>query len=194
MLKLLTRIILAVTLCLGLGLAQPTEAAIQRQEVGFVVVDPHNEADRQTEAEWRSVVKWAYHFPYYRFTDGWVERSMALSLHRPGLPVSKSELASLAAKHDLAAIVLVKIHSLDERLVHRFGGGRWRDNDTDDTYVELDVDVDLYVYKTKTDQLLKKRVRERELKDLGNYDAPAETVKWALSDLVNKMEHRPLIR
>lgn len=179
-------------MCLGLGLAQPTEAAIQREDVAFVVVDSRGLVDSQAEAEWRSVVKWAYHFPYYRFTEGWRERSLALTLRgaRPG--VSRQTLATLAAKHELAALVLVRVWSLDERLVHRYYG-YWRDFDNE-TYVELDVDVDLYVYKTKTDSLLKKRVRQHELRELGNYDVPVETVKWALSDLVNKMENRPLIR
>ena len=195
MLKLLTRIFLVLTLCLGLGMTQNAEAAIHRQEVGFVVVDPHDLASRQDLAEWRSVVKWAYHFPYYRFADGMTERSMKLALYGPELPVSKADLARQAEKHDLGAIVLVKVRRLSDRLVHRCGYGRWRDDGDDNgPYVELDVAVDLYVYKTEGDKLLKKRVRERGLKELGNYEEPAETVKWALCDLVNKMEHRPLIR
>ena len=193
MLGFLGRIILAVALCLGLGLAQPTEAAITREEVAFVVVDPKNLADAEAQAEWRSVVKWAYHFPYYRFTEDWVERSLALSLAGPKLAVAKEDLARLAAKHELAAIALVKVRRMDEHLVHR-GWGGWRDNDGDDTYVELDVVVDLYVYKRATDSLLWQKVRQRELADLGNYTAPVETVKWALCDLVNTMEKRPLIR
>ena len=48
-------------------------------------------------------------------------------------------------------------------------------------------------YKKDGNKFLKKRLRENELKDLGNYDKPAETIKWDLANLVNKMEGRPRI-
>ena len=62
-----------------------------------------------------------------------------------------------------------------------------------DTYVRVVADADLFVYKKDGNKLLKKRVRESGLRDMGNYDKPAETIKWQLSKLVNTMENKPII-
>ena len=50
-----------------------------------------------------------------------------------------------------------------------------------------------FSYIKDGNKLLKKRVRESGLRDMGNYDKPAETIKWQLSKLVNTMENKPII-
>ena len=51
----------------------------------------------------------------------------------------------------------------------------------------------LFCYECNSAKFLKKKLRERQLRDLGNYDKPEETIKWELSKLVNTMEGRPII-
>ena len=68
--------------------------------------------------------------------------------------------------------------------------GRFEDNET---YVEVEASADFFVYKKDGDKFLKKRLREREINELGNSEDPRELVKWTLSDIVNDMEGRPRI-
>ena len=65
--------------------------------------------------------------------------------------------------------------------------------DDDDTYVNTSACADLFVYKKDGDKFLKKKLRERELKEIGTVEHPEETIKWELSKLVNTMEGRPII-
>ena len=51
----------------------------------------------------------------------------------------------------------------------------------------------MFVYKKDGDKFLKKKLRERELKEIGTVEHPEETIKWELSKLVNTMEGRPII-
>ena len=65
--------------------------------------------------------------------------------------------------------------------------------DDDDTYVKTSACVDLFVYKKDGNKFLKKKLRERHLRDIGNVEHPEETIKWELSKIVNTMEGRPII-
>lgn len=80
-------------------------------------------------------------------------------------------------------LVVARIYEMDESLV-----SGWGFRFDHDTYVRVVADADLFVYKKDGNKLLKKRVRESGLRDMGNYDKPAETIKWQLSKLVNTME------
>ena len=51
----------------------------------------------------------------------------------------------------------------------------------------------IYLCIKDDDKFLKEKVRERDLRDMGNYQHPEETIKWELSKLVNTMEGRPII-
>ncbi len=84
-------------------------------------------------------------------------------------------------------LVIARIYAMDETIVT--GWGRFND----DTYVRVEASADLYVYKKDGDKFLQKRLRERGLRDMGNYDKPVETIKWELSKIVNTMEGRPII-
>ena len=63
----------------------------------------------------------------------------------------------------------------------------------DDTYIKTSACADLFVYKKDGGKFLKKKLRERHLREMGNVDHPEETIKWELSKIVNTMEGRPII-
>lgn len=71
-------------------------------------------------------------------------------------------------------LVVARIYEMDETLV-----SGWSMRFDNDTYVRVAASADLFVYKKDGNKLLKKRVRESGLRDMGNYDKPAETIKWA---------------
>ena len=103
--------------------------------------------------------------------------------------VTPELLSTLAEESKVDVLVIVKVYAMSDHIV----SGNVGLFDDGGPYVLLDLSADMYVYKKDGDKFLKKRLRERELKDMGNYDKPAETIKWDLANLVNKMEGRPKI-
>ena len=188
--KLLQRFrLLLAALCCLLLLAPASEAgaAFAERPVAFVVLDHDGGVDGKAYSQWRSVVKWAYHFPNYKLTDGGEAQTIVSEGLRSAKKVNAAALAPLAEKAGADVLVIARVYELEERLVHslRF--------DDDGPYVYVGCSADLYVYKKDGGKFLQKRLRQRGLKDMGNYDKPVETVKWALSKLVNTMEGRPII-
>ena len=84
---------------------------------------------------------------------------------------------------------MVIVHDMYEQMVQ---GMIWR-NEDGSTYVRTVLNADIYVYRKDGDKFSKKRIRENEVKELGNQTAPEETMKWAISKQVNIMENRPVI-
>ena len=79
------------------------------------------------------------------------------------------------------------------RHVRADGAGNDMRNEDGSTYVRTVLNADIYVYRKDGDRFSKKRIRENEIKELGNQTAPEETMKWAISKQVNIMENRPVI-
>ncbi len=98
-------------------------------------------------------------------------------------------MAALAEQADVDVLVVAKINEMDDRMLP--GSGNFRDSNV---YVEVLAVADLYIYKKDGDKFLHDKLRVRETKELGNYEKPRETIRWALSKLVNTMENRPIIR
>lgn len=170
--------------------ALPGEARAEFPErpVGFVVIDQDGDVNGAVYKSWRQVVKWAYHFPYYQIVDGGEPQTMVSEAVRTGAKLDKDSLAALAEKSKMDVLVVARVYELDEYIVTGF---TFRDDD--DTYVKTSACVDLFVYKKDGNKFLKKKLRERHLRDIGNVEHPEETIKWELSKIVNTMEGRPLI-
>ena len=170
--------------------ALPGEARAEFPErpVGFVVIDQDGDANGTVYKSWRQVVKWAYHFPYYQIVDGGEPQTMVSEAVRTGAKLDKDSLAALAEKSKMDVLVVARVYELDEYIVTGF---TFRDDD--DTYVKTSACVDLFVYKKDGNKFLKKKLRERHLRDIGNVEHPEETIKWELSKIVNTMEGRPII-
>ena len=170
--------------------ALPSEARAEFPErpVGFVVIDQDGDVNGQVYKTWRQVVKWAYHFPYYQIIDGGTPQELVSEAVRSGAKLDKASLQALAEKSKVDVLVVARIYELDEYIVTSM---IFREDN--DTYVRTSACADLFVYKKDGNKFLKKKLRERELKEIGNVEHPEETIKWELSKLVNTMEGRPII-
>lgn len=170
--------------------ALPSEARAEFPErpVGFVVIDQDGDVNGQVYKTWRQVVKWAYHFPYYQILDGGTPQELVSDAVRSGVKLDKASLQALAEKSKVDVLVVACVYELDEYIVTSM---IFREDN--DTYVRTSACADLFVYKKDGEKFLKKKLRERELKEIGTVEHPEETIKWELSKLVNTMEGRPII-
>ncbi len=167
---------------------QTARADFAERPVGFVVIDQDGGVDGAVYKEWRQMVKLAYRFPDYQIIDGGEAQKLVSQAVRDGVKLDAASLAALAEKSKMDVLVVARIYEMDESLVS--GWGFRFDNDT---YVRVAASADLFVYKKDGNKLLKKRVRESGLREMGNYEKPAETIKWQLSKLANTMENKPII-
>lgn len=169
-------------------LPQTARADFAERPVGFVVIDQDGGVDGAVYKEWRQMVKLGYRFPDYQIIDGGEAQKLVSQAVRDGVKLDAASLAVLAEKSKMDVLVVARIYEMDETLV-----SGWSMRFDNDTYVRVAASADLFVYKKDGNKLLKKRVRESGLRDMGNYDKPAETIKWQLSKLVNTMENKPII-
>lgn len=169
-------------------LPQTARADFAERPVGFVVIDQDGGVDGAVYKEWRQMVKLGYRFPDYQIIDGGEAQKLVSQAVRDGVKLDAASLAALAEKSKMDVLVVARIYEMDESLV-----SGWGFRFDHDTYVRVVADADLFVYKKDGNKLLKKRVRESGLREMGNYDKPAETIKWQLSKLVNTMENKPII-
>ena len=170
--------------------ALPREARAEFPErpVGFVVLDQDGDVNGAVYNTWRQVVKWAYHFPYYQIIDGGAPQELVSDAVRTGAKLDKDSLAALAEKSKVDVLVVARVYELDEYIVPSLSL-----REDNDTYVKTSACADLFVYKKDGNKFLKKKLRERELREIGNVEHPEETIKWELSKIVNTMEGRPII-
>lgn len=169
-------------------LPQTARADFAERPVGFVVIDQDGGVDGAVYKEWRQMVKLAYRFPYYQIIDGGEPQMLVSQAVRDGVKLDAASLAALAEKSKMDVLVVARIYEMNESLV-----SGWGFRFDHDTYVRVVASADLFVYKKDGNKLLKKRVRESGLREMGNYEKPAETIKWQLSKLVNTMENKPII-
>lgn len=169
-------------------LPQTARADFEERPVGFVVIDQDGGVDGAVYKEWRQMVKLGYRFPDYQIIDGGEAQKLVSQAVRDGVKLDAASLAALAEKSKMDVLVVARIYEMDESLV-----SGWGFRFDHDTYVRVVADADLFVYKKDGNKLLKKRVRESGLREMGNYEKPAETIKWQLSKLVNTMENKPVI-
>ena len=167
---------------------QTARADFAERPVGFVVIDQDGGVDGAVYKEWRRMVKLGYRFPDYQIIDGGEAQKLVSQAVRDGVKLDAASLAALAEKSKMDVLVVARIYEMDESLV-----SGWGFRFDHDTYVRVVASADLFVYKKDGNKLLKKRVRESGLREMANYDKPAETIKWQLSKLVNTMENKPII-
>lgn len=169
-------------------LPQTARADFAERPVGFVVIDQDGGVDGAVYKEWRPMVKLGYRFPDYQIIDGGEAQKLVSQAVRDGVKLDAASLAALAEKSKMDVLVVARIYEMDETLV-----SGWSMRFDNDTYVRVAASADLFVYKKDGNKFLKKRVRESGLREMGNYEKPAETIKWQLSKLVNTMENKPII-
>lgn len=167
---------------------QTARADFAERPVGFVVIDQDGGVDGAVYKEWRQMVKLGYRFPDYQIIDGGEAQKLVSQAVRDGVKLDAASLAALAEKSKMDVLVVARIYEMDETLV-----SGWSMRFDNDTYVRVAASADLFIYKKDGNKFLKKRVRESGLREMGNYEKPAETIKWQLSKLVNTMENKPII-
>lgn len=167
---------------------QTARADFAERPVGFVVIDQDGGVDGAVYKEWRQMVRLAYRFPDYHIIDGGEPQMLVSRAVRDGVKLDAASLSALAEKSKTDVLVVARIYEMDETLV-----SGWSMRFDNDTYVRVAASADLFVYKKDGNKFLKKRVRESGLREMGNYEKPAETIKWQLSKLVNTMENKPII-
>lgn len=167
---------------------QTARADFAERPVGFVVIDQDGGVDGAVYKEWRQMVKLGYRFPDYQIIDGGEAQKLVSQAVRDGVKLDAASLAALAEKSKIDVLVVARIYEMDETLV-----SGWSMRFDNDTYVRVAASADLFVYKKDGNKFLKKRVRESGLREMGNYEKPAETIKWQLSKLANTMENKPII-
>lgn len=167
---------------------QTARADFAERPVGFVVIDQDGGVDGAVYKEWRQMVKLGYRFPDYQIIDGGEAQKLVSQAVRDGVKLDAASLSAFAEKSKMDVLVVARIYEMDETLV-----SGWSMRFDNDTYVRVAASADLFVYKKDGNKFLKKRVRESGLREMGNYEKPAETIKWQLSKLVNTMENKPII-
>lgn len=169
-----------------------TAAAFADQPAAFIVFDNSGNVSQQVYKMWREPVRWAYHFPDFKLVDTDRPKKVAAENIFAGQGkrnIDQSVMRKIAEEIPAEAVVLVIVHDMYEQMVQ---GMFWRNEDSS-TYVKTVLNADIYVYRRDGDKFSKKRIRESEIKELGNQTAPEETMKWAISKQVNLMENRPII-
>lgn len=144
---------------------QTARADFAERPVGFVVIDQDGGVDGAVYKEWRQMVKLAYRFPDYQIIDGGEPQMLVSRAVRDGVKLDTASLAALAEKSKMDVLVVARIYEMDESLV-----SGWGFRFDHDTYVRVVADADLFVYKKDGNKLLKKRVRESGLREMGNYE------------------------
>lgn len=169
-----------------------TAAAFADQPAAFIVFDNSGNVSQQVYKMWSEPVRWAYHFPDFKLVDTDRPKKVAAENIFAGQGkhnIDQSVMRKIAEEIPAEAVVLVIVHDMYEQMVQ---GMFWRNEDSS-TYVKTVLNADIYVYRKDGDKFSKKRIRENEIKELGNQTAPEETMKWAISKQVNLMENRPII-
>lgn len=189
--KKINWLLLAVLLVV-VAMIPNTTAAFADQPAAFIVFDNSGNVSQQVYKMWREPVRWAYHFPDFKLVDTDRPKKVAAENIFAGQgkrDIDQSVMRKIAEEIPAEAVVLVIVHDMYEQMVQEMF---WRNKDSS-TYVKTVLNADIYVYRRDGDKFSKKRIRENEIKELGNQTAPEETMKWAISKQVNLMENRPII-
>jgi hypothetical protein len=168
------------------------------QPAYFLVYDQSGAMDSSIYRSWRQMVKMAYHFPSYKLMEDDAAlnaRSVAREiLDQHGGRADKAVMTQIAQKLNAKVVVIARVYSMREYMISTgFGWGGWEGDDGGETLVRTIAAADLYAYNANGDKFNRRQVRESDLKDLGLQEHPEVTIKYALANVINKMENRPLL-
>lgn len=171
------RLVLVFCCCFTMGLSLKAEAA---SKAVFAIVDQGGYVDAISAKEWHMLTKATYRYPWYNLVADNTDVATAVA----GKKVQPEALAALAKAKEAQALIIVKVHELNETLVHSFS----LFHDFDEPLVRVTTAADIYIYQANSGRLLKKRLRDHDLKEPGSYEAPAIVVKWELQRLLRQMK------
>ena len=162
--------------------------AFETKPVNFVVIDRTRSVTNADMRGWTQMVKMDYHFPYHRIQEDNTKANTAVDeMFAKNVKPDKEALAEAAKKAECSALVVLVVHRMDEYMVHS------RSPFDDETYVRTVAYADMYAYNSDGNKFIRRFLREADMVSLGMEQHPSNTIKWALGNLLNKMEGKPQI-
>lgn len=156
----------------------------------FVVIDRTGEVNSTIMRGWTQMVKMDYHAPYYKLqADNTQAEAAVQAMFAKNLKPDKEAMAAAAKEAGTTALVVLVVRAMDEYIVQSpfaFGPDA-------ETYTRTVAYADMYAYNGNGEKFIRRFLREAELQPLGLGEHPEETIKWALGNLLNKMEGKPQI-
>lgn len=178
-------------LCTCLGIFSPSIASADfpNRPVGLVILDHTGNMDIKVYKTWRTVVKWAYHFPNYKIVDDdpWPAQIVNEFLNT-GAKINQINMQGLAEKAGVDVLVVMPVYGCDYHVIHTFSA--W---DGGETKYFTDARCQIFIYKKDGNKFSKKNINETGIKEISDEYDPVDIIKWALSKQVNIMEGRPVI-
>lgn len=178
-------------LCACFGFTNPNIASADfpNRPVGLVILDHSGNMDGKTYNTWRTVVKWAYHFPNYKIVDDNPKPTQVVKeFLNDGVKISKTSMGDMAEKAGVDVLIVMPVYGCDYHMIQSFNP--W---DGGETKYFTDARCQIFIYKKDGDKFSKKNINERGIKEFSGDYNPVDIIKWALCKQVNIMEGRPVI-
>ncbi|MDO4178531.1 MAG: hypothetical protein Q4D21_04995 [Phascolarctobacterium sp.] len=178
-------------LCVSLGFVNPdiASADFPNRPVGLVIMDHTGNMNGKVYQTWRTVVKWAYHFPNHKIVDDDPKVTKVVNeFLDDGVKISKTSMGDMAEKAEVDVLIIMPVYGCDYHMVNTFNP--W---DGGDTKYWTDARCQIFIYKKDGDKFSKKNINESGIKEVSDDYDPVDIIKWALCKQVNIMEGRPVI-
>lgn len=189
--KLFSFLTTLFALCACLSFVNPNTAFADfpNRPVGLVILDHSGNMDGQTYKTWRTVVKWAYHFPNHKIVDDDPKPTQVVKeFLAEGVKINKETMAEMTEKAGVDVLVLMPVYGCDYHMISTFDpwGGS-------DLKYWTDARARIYIYKKDGNKFSKKTINECGIRETSDEYNPVDIIKWALCKQVNIMEGRPVI-
>lgn len=156
----------------------------------FVVIDRTGKVNSSIMRGWTQMVKMDYHAPYYKLQEDNTKAEAAVQeMFAKNLKPDKAAMAAAAKAAETTALVVLVVRAMDEDVVQSpfaFGPDA-------EIYTRTAAYADMYAYNGNGEKFIRRFLRERDLQPMGLGESPDLTIKWALGNLLNKMEGKPQI-
>lgn len=172
------------------GAGMSRAAAFETRPAHFVVLDRTGRVTPGIMREWVQMVKMDYHVPHYKLQEDNSKADRAVrTMFSKNIKPDKAALAAAAQEAGTSVLVVMVVRTMEESYVHNvfdFGPDS-------ETYVRTVADADMYAYNAEGDKFSRRFLRARDTRMAGLEEAPALTIKWALGNMLNRMEGKPQI-
>ena len=197
--RLFLLVAMLVALCIGLTgdisgleavpfIGMPKAHAFETKPVNFVVIDRTGSVEPADMKGWIQMVKMDYHVPYYRLMDDNTKALAAVNeMFAKNAKPDKEAMKAAAEQAGCGALVVMVVNRMDSYLVHSYSPFDM------ETYVRTYAFADMFAYNSDGNKFIRRFLRETDLQPLGLAEEPSDTIKWALGNLLNKMEGKPQI-
>ena len=164
--------------------------AFETKPAHFVLIDRTGRVTPAIMRGWIQMVKMDYHFPYHKLQEENTKADSAVrTMFGKNAKPDKEALAAAAQEAGAPVLVVMVVHRMDSYYVYSaFGFGP-----DSETYVRTVADADIYAYNADGNKFARRFLRERDMQPMGLEEDPSLTIKWALGNMLNRMEGKPQI-